>query len=703
MALSFLFGGNTGETPETLKRKRELAMALMGAHQAPKTVGEGLNALGAGIAAGVMNRRADKSEKAGTESANALFQKIIGGSPAPSVTPGGGQPSVGGSAASAPINMSGNDVYSGFMDTVKTKITNPFGLAAVAATGKAESGFSPGNVNRTWSDPSESGKPGTAGGIMSWRGPRYDALAATGDLSPEGQAKFFLQENPQLIEGLNNAKSVEEAQQLMNRAWAFAGYDRPGGEAANRLGYANSFLPQFQGQQQPPQEVASLDPSIGMPNTAAEAVTAMGQGGQPQSFNPQGAAGAGAGASAAASPFLPSGVPLSEDAFDQRFGQTPLPGQQNVGPGALSAALTESNQVMANPSQIPAQSSPFAPPIQQQPAPVEVAQATQPEPQQAVQQPPPEVDRRLYELIANPFASEEMKAVARLQLEQQMQAQQTFQNEQLWRQRQDYEAQLQNRDPLRQAQIEKYRADAEKAKTGGDVSYGLSPVWGEDEKGNPVLGVLGNNGTFKRIDTGEFKPSKGVEYRDMGDRVDMFDKQSGAYIGSQPKGLQEAERQKAVGSGEGKAQAETQSEYNSITSKMPGLYSVVDRLDDLAQDATYTLTGQGVDFVRKELGMSPREAAVARAEYTAVVDNQILPLLRDTFGAQFTAEEGQRLARTLGDPDKSPTEKSALLRAFIQQKERDIKALATRLQPDGPTQSGAKKSTRIGGYTIEEE
>ncbi len=148
-----------------------------------------------------------------------------------------GQPAASPSRASLQ-----GDTYRPFIDTVRSGgLTNPYGLAAVASTGRAESGWSAGNANRTWSDPSESGQPGTAGGIMSWRGPRYQALAATGDLSPEGQARFFLQEDPQLIQALNNAGSVEEAQQLMNQAWAFAGHDRPGGEAARRMAMAQNY------------------------------------------------------------------------------------------------------------------------------------------------------------------------------------------------------------------------------------------------------------------------------------------------------------------------------------------------------------------------------------------------------------------------------------------------------------------------------
>ncbi len=139
---------------------------------------------------------------------------------------------------------SNNPVLNGFMSTVQRGgVTNPYALAAIQATGQHESGFDPGNAGRTWNDPSESGRPGTAGGIMSWNNDRLAALQrfTGGDMSPEAQAAYFLQEDPQLIARLNNAGSVEEAQALMNNAWRFAGYDRPGGEAENRLNTARSI------------------------------------------------------------------------------------------------------------------------------------------------------------------------------------------------------------------------------------------------------------------------------------------------------------------------------------------------------------------------------------------------------------------------------------------------------------------------------
>lgn len=285
---TFIFGGDTGvDTPQELARKRAIVHALMSSQRAPRNVGEGLSALGDGIVANVLNRRADAAEQAGQASAAEAMNPIMAslgiGFPEAPPAPGGAgpiaakpdDPNVGSTIdfarAAKGGNSSGNEVFSGFMDTVKTGVTNPYALAAIAATGKHESAFSPENLARTWSDPSQSGEPGRAGGVMSWRGPRYQALAATGDLSPAGQAKFFLQEDPKLIAALNNAKSVEEAVSLMNNAWRFAGYDQPGGEAAARLATARSLLPTFQDSAAPaaPVQVASLDPSIGLPDEAA--------------------------------------------------------------------------------------------------------------------------------------------------------------------------------------------------------------------------------------------------------------------------------------------------------------------------------------------------------------------------------------------------------------------------------------------------
>lgn len=205
-----------------------------------------------------------------------------------------------------------------------------------------------------------------------------------------------------------------------------------------------------------------------------------------------------------------------------------------------------------------------------------------------------------------------------------------------------------------------------------DEEWGLTPVWGKDANGKTVLGQVSKAGKFKPLDTGDFTPTPVIQNLDTGTAILGRNSRTGEVVTNTPKDVAGAAAEAKVGAAQGDARAQ----YQSLSSKMPGLTQVVGELNDLGQKATYTATGQGIDFVRKQLGMDPRQEAVARAEYIAKVDNQVLPLLRDTFGAAFTQKEGETLRNTLGDPDKSPQEKRATLEAFIQQKQRDLAALA---------------------------
>lgn len=146
--------------------------------------------------------------------------------------------------------------YNEFMAAVKSGgLTNPYGLAAVAATGQHESGWNDKNVFGRWADPSESGQHGVSGGALSWRAERYRAMQkfvqSRGGDSARAQAEFFLQENPALIAALQKAQSPDEAQRLMNNAWRFAGYDKAGGEASRRIQTARARVGEFGGRMDP--------------------------------------------------------------------------------------------------------------------------------------------------------------------------------------------------------------------------------------------------------------------------------------------------------------------------------------------------------------------------------------------------------------------------------------------------------------------
>lgn len=122
----------------------------------------------------------------------------------------------------------------------------------------------------------------------------------------------------------------------------------------------------------------------------------------------------------------------------------------------------------------------------------------------------------------------------------------------------------------------------------------------------------------------------------------------------------------------GKQLGEATMNLNAAESAMPQLEQAVSDLSELGKKATYTYAGRARDFAVRQAGQGATEGAQARAEYIARVKNNVLPQLRRTFGAQFTKAEGDSLLATLGDPNSSPEEKDATLRAFIEDKKASI-------------------------------
>lgn len=121
-------------------------------------------------------------------------------------------------------------------------------------------------------------------------------------------------------------------------------------------------------------------------------------------------------------------------------------------------------------------------------------------------------------------------------------------------------------------------------------------------------------------------------------------------------------------------------ELNQMKAALPSLQSTVAALRELAPIATSTLGGSVFDTVVKESGFGSTTGATAKAKFIAIINNQVLPLLKPTFGAAFTVQEGESLKATMGDPTATPAEKMAQLDAFIDQKIRDIETKEAQLQ-----------------------
>ena len=169
----------------------------------------------------------------------------------------------------------------------------------------------------------------------------------------------------------------------------------------------------------------------------------------------------------------------------------------------------------------------------------------------------------------------------------------------------------------------------------------------------------------------------GLDSVDIGGKQVFVDKVTGQVIGEidktlAPENLPQTRQEQAVATEVGKELGAAEAKLNAMEAALPGLNQVTDKLSKLGKIATYTSAGQVRDTALRELGMEIPDAGVARTEYMTTIDNEVLPLLRDTFGAAFTVEEGNRLRSTLGNENMSPKEKDAALRSFIDSKTREI-------------------------------
>ena len=124
-------------------------------------------------------------------------------------------------------------------------------------------------------------------------------------------------------------------------------------------------------------------------------------------------------------------------------------------------------------------------------------------------------------------------------------------------------------DPKTALELQKlgYEVDAARLKAQGggasNIEYGKTPIWGQDEQGNSVIGVLGTDGSFKKVDTGGFDISSGTEQIDLGDSFAIKDKRSGQIIGSVPKNLANAEREKVLGKASGERETSAEGDFAS--------------------------------------------------------------------------------------------------------------------------------------------
>jgi hypothetical protein len=156
----------------------------------------------------------------------------------------------------------------------------------------------------------------------------------------------------------------------------------------------------------------------------------------------------------------------------------------------------------------------------------------------------------------------------------------------------------------------------------------------------------------------------------------------GGKLTSQLKFKPQIQKAVTLATKEATARGESLTSLGRAEAAMPGLLDSIGQLKTLASVATSTLGGRAFDALVKETGFGSTKGADSRVKFISIINNQVLPLLRETFGAAFTEREGETLKATMGDPNATPSQKILQLESFIDQKTRSIEGLQRELGKD---------------------
>jgi hypothetical protein len=141
----------------------------------------------------------------------------------------------------------------------------------------------------------------------------------------------------------------------------------------------------------------------------------------------------------------------------------------------------------------------------------------------------------------------------------------------------------------------------------------------------------------------------------------------------------------AAATKEAESRGESLTKLGRLNAALPGLQEVTSQLRELSAISTSTIGGRFFDKMVQETGFGGTKGGTARSDLISIVRNQVLPLLKDTFGGAMTETEGEKLEATMGDPNATHESRMGALDAFIAQKSREIKGLEREL---GSAQQG---------------
>lgn len=271
MALSFAFDTSKGETPETLKRKRRLAEALFGSTAtAPRNVGEGLSSIGNAILFRALNGQIKAGEEAGQKSASDAMAALFGGGGAASSGAGEGAKALFGKRPDT--SRSGSTID--FAHAADGASSAPAGnIEAYIREAAAARGIDPdiavtvARAEGGLKDPTRQSLVRKNGRQEPSYGP-FQLLIGGGDTGfPAGMGNDALAAGVDPRDPNQWQRGIDFAlDNAAKNGWG-AWYGAKAAGIGNRQGIG--------GARPAPQQVASLDPSIGMPQAQQASMPAL--------------------------------------------------------------------------------------------------------------------------------------------------------------------------------------------------------------------------------------------------------------------------------------------------------------------------------------------------------------------------------------------------------------------------------------------
>lgn len=411
----YLFGGNTGiSSPQELEKRRAIADALAGsALRAPKDVGEGLTAIGQALAFRMMDRRNRKDAAAGQEAGNNAFASLFSGMGGPDTS----APDMAGGTAVAPQPP---------MDPASSRVAQAHGVTAGGGGGGNIEAYIRQAAAARGIDPDVAiAVAKSEGGLKD---PFRQSDVVKNGVREQSYGPFQLYMagglgNKALEAGIDPRKNWQGGIDFALDQAAKDGWGPWYG--AKKIGVTGMH---GIGQRPPSQQVASLDPSAGMPapqmtpDQVTQSFTSM-RGNQPPPMSP--------------APQMPS---------QERFGYTPGQMTMPLGQTAPMSAPPGQNTM---PMGLAAANAPPAPTPQppMPPQPAQMAQAGQGQFPPAPQAPQaPDRIQQLMQAAQNLWLNEQQRGMVNTMLQQEMEKQQ------------------QASDPMRQLQMQKLQSEVDAAK-----------------------------------------------------------------------------------------------------------------------------------------------------------------------------------------------------------------------------------------------